>query len=617
MLNDLEGVFGNSTDMTVSSDPFATYSNMIYPKRIRDVFDWSEFLWLRHGIYTQAIKRSVRYFLTRVELSGPELGYETRREYEERLMRDFNIMDLLASIGDDYLGFGNSFSSVSLPIDRMLICPTKGCGLSRSLRNMDEDAYRFTNYEFVGTCPQCRKEVTFIRNDGRSADRERMLNIVRWPPRDMRIDYNPITGECDYYLAIRADLKARVNNGDPMVLRGIPWPFVEAIKKDVNLKMNSSTFKHIRNEVCAQMTMTMGGYGLPAFMANFSQVVQLQILEKFNEAIADSAIAPLRLLTPAASPGGIDPLRSFNGQQFSSAVRMMLESHKKNPTGWHQLPVPLAYDVYGGDAKSLVPVELIDRALDNLLSSMGIPSEMYRGSLTIGGPPIGLRMFEKTWVHHVASLESWLNWFLNQCQELLMWKEVSGRLVRVSVAEDDMTKQVKLNLAASRVISNGTALRAFGIDPDYERTRMQEEDRENQEQAREDAAESEKTEMLGEYMQAAPPGAIPPNASQAGMGMPADGSQPQGNIPPMPPGAPGSAQMPPTGNPSLDDVIGQAQQIAQQLMTAPSNIRRSELTNLKKTKPELHALVKQELANMEQGIQSDALAQAKQPQPPM
>ena len=71
------------------------------------------------------------------------------------------------------------------------------------------------------------------------------------------------------------------------------------------------------------------------------------------------------------------------------------------------------------------------------------------------------------------------------------------------------------------------------------------------------------------------------------------------------------------GNPSVDDLMAQAQEIAQQLMAAPPATRRNELTTMKKSNPTLHAMVKQELTNIEQGIQSDALAQAKQPQPPM
>ena len=47
----------------------------------------------------------------------------------------------------------------------------------------------------------------------------------------------------------------------------------------------------------------------------------------------------------------------------------------------------------------------------------------------------------------------------------------------------------------------------------------------------------------------------------------------------------------------------------------PPNVRRTELTNLKKTRPELHAMVKQELANAEQGVKSEAVAQSKAPQP--
>ena len=65
------------------------------------------------------------------------------------------------------------------------------------------------------------------------------------------------------------------------------------------------------------------------------------------------------------------------------------------------------------------------------------------------------------------------------------------------------------------------------------------------------------------------------------------------------------------GTPSMDDIMAQAEQAAQQIMSMDSTTRRNELTNLKKSNPTLHAQVKQMIADMEQGVKSNALAQAK------
>ena len=65
---------------------------------------------------------------------------------------------------------------------------------------------------------------------------------------------------------------------------------------------------------------------------------------------------------------------------------------------------------------------------------------------------------------------------------------------------------------------------------------------------------------------------------------------------------------------SIEQLFQQAQAMAQELYAAPPNIRRAQLVNLKATNPQLHAMVKQQLVDMEQQVSSDAVAQSKQPQ---
>lgn len=595
------------------ADPFQTYSNQIYPKTVREVFEWAEWLWMRHGIYSQAIKRSVRYFLNSIELYGEDVGLDTRKEYEQRLLQDQGILDKIATIGDDYCAFGNSFTSVSLPITRNLICPVKGCGLSRSLDKLQEGTdYSWENFQFIGTCPQCGRRSTFLRHDTLEQREDTELQVIRWQPQDIDIDSCPLTGEARYYYRPSGDLKSKITSGDPLTLQTIPWEFVTAVKENRRIEFNRDTFLHLKTNVCAHMLERMRGYGLPMFMSNFGQVVQLQILERFNEAIAHDYIVPLRLLTPALMANGMDPLQTLGMNNFMGSARRMLQEHRQDPTSWHTMPAPLQYHMIGGEARQLVPVELIDRTLDNLLTSMGIATEFYRGTLQTGGPPIGLRMFEKTWIHHITNITTWLNWYLKKCNQFLLWKEVRGRLVMTSVAEDDVSKQVKLNLAASQVISNHTALRAFNIDPDYERERMKEEQRQMAEDMREEGARENKAQMLDEYMQMAPAGTIPPNAAQANMGLPPGEAAPPmaGGVMPAG-GGMGSAPIGGTGGPTMDQMTAEAEQMANQLLISPPNIRRTELTNLKAQNPTLHALVKQSLADLEQGIKSDALAQTK------
>ncbi len=600
----------NTSSLNDFANPFATFANKIYPRTIFDVFRWAEWLWLRHGTYSQAIKKSVRYFITGVELYGDGVGKDTRKKYEEFLLDKFDLLSLLATVGDDYVYSGNSFTSVHIPFIRQLACPV--CGLTRPLSTLKPDSdWSFKNYEFTGTCPGCKaRDVVFKRVDIRKPRDTEPLKVLRWAPQSISIDYCAITGDCEYYYQVPPRDQDKIKSGDPLYLESVPWEFVEAVKANRPLKMNKDTFFHARCPAGSALEPRLRGWGLPLFMSNFSQVVMLQILERYNEAIAMDYIVPFRLLSPPGQTGGSDPMLSHNVGNFMTSVRQMVKEHKLDPTTWHTVPYPVQYQSIGGEGASAVPVELLNYALDQLLTSMGIPQEFYRTTLAIQGVPIGLRMFEKTWTHHVSVLNKWLNWFLSQCSKFMVWEKVYGRLSPTSLVEDDMGKQVKLNLASAGVISKQTALQSFGIDHDAEQDRMIEEESAMQEKLREQQAKDEKTQMLSEAFKQ---GMIPPQAynQSNGLGfMSAQGGAPAGaqGVPPAPPPIDTSAM---GTSPSLDDLMAQAQEIATQLLTADPATRRRELTNMKKQNPSLHAQVKQLLADREQQAAQSGIQMAR------
>ena len=80
------------------------------------------------------------------------------------------------------------------------------------------------------------------------------------------------------------------------------------------------------------------------------------------------------------------------------------------------------------------------------------------------------------------------------------------------------------------------------------------------------------------------------------------------------PAGPGAAPMG-GGQPGTPEQMWEeANQMAQQLYNAPSNVRRSQLVNLKANNPQMHSFVKSILEQMEQQVSSDAVAQSKMPQ---
>jgi hypothetical protein len=603
----------NGTQLTLAADPFATYSNAIYPRTIKEVFEWAEWMWTRNGLYTQAIRKSTRYFFNDISVEG-KVSYDIRRKYEKFYKDDLHIMSLAADICDEYMAFGNIATSIHIPILRSLMCPE--CLSSRPLKNLTpEKEYNFREYKFIGDCPVCgARQVTFKIMDVRRPSENNPIKVVRWNLRHLIIDHCNLTGESEYYYKIPPDDRRKIQAGDHLYLCSVPWEIVEAVRDEKLLHFNKDTFFHMKVGIIPSMNDRTKGWGLPMFMANFSQMVQLQILERFNEAMAMDYIVPCRMLTPTLSGQVGDPMRLHNSSTMLSALKSMIAEHRRDPTTWHIMPYPVQYTRIGGDAKQMVPVELIDRALDNLLTSMGIPQEFYRGTLNMGnGAPIGLRMFEKTWSHHTNNMNAWLKWFTNQVSKIMMWEDVNVTLVATSIQEDEMAKQVKLNLAASGVVSKYTALKSFGISPYEEIDRRLDEQRYEENKIREIQAESSNANMVSDAMAQA---TIPMNASQPNNGAPLQ--QPQGGGVPQgaPAGAPPISGAPPTigGAPAIDDLMAQSQSMAQQIMTMDPATRRSQLTNLKSQNPTLHAQVKQMIKDMEQAAGQQGIQAARQGQ---
>jgi hypothetical protein len=579
-------------------DPFASFSNLIYPRTVKDVFEWGEWLSLRHGMYSSAVRKSVRYFMTGIELKAKG-GAGVRKKYQDYLSRKANVMDTMATVADDLIFFGNVFTSILVPISRSLTCPK--CSSSRPLRNMQKDEdYKWSNWKFTGDCPVCRtKGVEFKREDApKPLAEEARVTTIRWPPALISIEHCSVSGESDYYFDPPAEVRKGVERGDHIWLATMPWEMIESIKDGVRFKFDKSTFKHLKAEAPATLRFKLNGWGLPPFMSSFNQVVHLMILERYNEAIAMDYIIPFRVLTPPqGTPGGRDPLIGVNLGDFTGRVSSMLKQRRRDPTSWSIMPMPLQYQMLGGEAKQLVPVELMDRALDNLLTSMSVPQEFYRSSISKwGGPPIALRMFERSWLPYTSLFDEWLNWYLGQISRINGWERIEGKLLRTSMYEDDKAKDVKLNLAASKIISQQTALKSFDIDADTEFERRLEEERDQQERLMEMQKEQEAAAKFYQAMAQPPPGA----QQQGGQG-----GQPRGRAG----GDPNAQAMANPGG--IEDLMAMAEQEAQRIMGLDSTNRRRALVDMKGKNPTLHAQVTQVLKGYENDAAMQGVASAR------
>ena len=608
-------------------DPFLDYASTQMPRDIYDVLRWCEFMWLNNGTYRMASKRVVRYFLTRIELT--DASDDEKEKYEDFLENHLKIMEVLAQAGDNLMCYGNDFITVYVPFRRYLRCPK--CKTEQPIERMN---YRWVSWNFVCKCkhPQCTYQGPFVRVDRRSVEEDK-LRIVHWPAREMRLLYHPVSGKTIYLWEIAPDFKAMIRRGNTFYLESTPWEVIEAIKKDELFRFNDDVIYHLKAEVVSGVRHF--GWGIPPVMSNFKQAWYIQVLKRYNEAIALDYIIPLRVITPKA--GGTsreaDPLLQVNMGTFYSRVMAMWREHRRDPTTLHGLPFPVEMQFLGGvEGRQLAPVDLIDKATDEFLNAQGVPAQMYRGDLQWQALPAALRLFERTWVGYVTSMNGLINWIFKRVSDLQNWENLKGRLQPVTYADDIDKKQMQLQLSAGNMISKQTAFSPFGISYRDEVKRMLEEQEYMMEQQKRFQEESQQKDELSSMVQAGAagqaqpgqPGGPPPQAA----GQPQPGGQPGQQAQPGDPNAQGAGQggMPPGGPPNIgammpsgsgadvtpEDMMAQAQQIATQLLGMPYELRRSQLNQIKKSNETMHSLVIAQMDKIRQQAQTTGGFQALQ-----
>jgi len=614
-------------------DPWCDYASLEMPKSLSDVLQWCEFIWLTNGTFRMASERVVRYFLTSLEVS--EVSDEEAQKYVDYLMHELKVMDKLAVLGDDFMCYGNSFSSVFVPFDRFLRCPK--CLLERPIEQVN---FQFTkDYEFGAKCPACGYEGNFVRRD-RRASVDDDVRLIRWSPHQISLQYNPISHDVEYRYRIPEHLKKRVKEGDSFYLRTTPWEMIECIRDDKLFRFNKEFIYHMREETLAGVNSV--GWGIPRLISNFKQAYYIQVLKRYNEALAMDYIVPFRVITPQGGNSAAgDPLIHSNLGVNKGHIQKMLTEHRRDPASYHFLPFPIDYRALGGEGTQLTNYQLIESANDELLNATGIPAEMYRGTLSVQAAPTSLRMFQQTWPHLVSAFTGWLNWLAFQLMRIKSWEPARVGLQPVTMADDLEKKNILLQLAAGQQISNQTAMAPFGIDYRKEITRVLDEQqfmeeklkdaerqmlkRQKMDEALATAEQQEAADQMAQQGAMIDPATGQPMSPEAAAQMAAQtgGTAPMGGAPaPVGGGVAGGGLGGGLGGGSLASGLGsattpqemmvQAEQIAAQLLQMPYEARKSEMLKIKRSDEALHALVKSKMETIRQQTNQAAGYQALQ-----
>lgn len=609
-------------------DPFLDLASTFMVETAVSPLRWCEYIFMSNGTYRQAVERVLSYFITDVEVLN--VGDDERDRWQNFFEEELKIKSILHAVGLDLLCYGNSFTSVIPTYQRYLDCSNKKCRSRFSFEQVYNNLsfqFDWSDFKFVATCPVCKKrgswEVTDLKTKSGLGFR-----IKRWSPHDIELIHDFFSDDTTYVWRIPEEYKRSIREGKFHSLVNADLAVIEAIKNNQLFIFNKDEVYHAKEATLAGLRNR--GWGISRTLVNFRQAFYVQSLYRFNESIVLDYIIPFRLITPVQTGGNTDPLYGQNLGLFMSHIHRMIRQRRRDPATWHTLPFPVNYQTLGGDAKTLANPELLNQGLEVLLNAIGVPIDLYKGSLTVQASPVSLRLFEASWSPLIATLNNFLKFITRKIAKHLHWETPTVRLARVTHADDLQRQQTKLQLMMGGQVSQTTGMKSVGLDYREEIRRMMDDQKF---QAEQQAKLQEELEEAAFMSQVAKPQPLMPDAQMAAAqpmppgqdaALASGGAMPTGAVPggavPMA-GAAGAYQdiiaqftLPANQPITPEELTSRANILARQILGLPEYEKDSTLIRLKKVNPTMHALVTSIMNDVKQRLktQGGGMLQAQQ-----
>ncbi len=548
-------------------NPMFDFLTGFVPRKLKDLFKWAEYLVFNSAQIYAVVKKFGEYPITKIlydtavpgELSTHKKVFET----------DLKVRGFLTKASFDKFIYGNGFYSMYKPFKRFL-----ECGHCKNRMDINYVNYKFNRkrFDFTYNCKNCNERTTGRIVDVKLRDSSK-LRLIRWDPKLMDIEHNPITGESVYYYTIPKSLKEGVAKGQKTLINSMPKGFLEAIKEDKIFRFEKDSLYHMKVPGPAGVEAQ---WGFPPITSAIKLFLFAAILRKANEAIALEYITPFRVLTPGQSSPQADPFTTISLSKWRGEMEKNIKRWRRDPLHLMFAPVPLNVTAMGGDGRALMVTQDIKEAQADIVTAMGVPIEFLTGGLGQNRGEITLRMLENQLQTHIEDLNDLLAWIETQVSKFLGYEPRTVRLADFKLIDDIERKQLMMQLWSQGKVSDSTIAEMFEVDLVAERERILE-----------DTIAQEKSQMEIEAAL---------NKLRSSLSQQAQQQASAGNV----------------NYNDAQQTLAVADQTVQELLQYDPGTRRSRMDALQGEDPIMYAVVKDRLEQANQN-QQQAL---KQQQPP-
>lgn len=455
------GGAGGAGSGAVHPNPMYDYFTTFTPRRLKDLFRAAEFIGINSAHIYGTVRKFGEYPITR-------LIYDThvekeRLRHEELFDQHLRMKGFLTLVSFDEWLTGNSLVSLYEPIRRDLTC-TK----CKHPEAAAAAAYTFNldRLEFKIDCRKCGAlRAPAEVKDAPLRDPSKM-RLIRWDPKLVDIDSNPLTGESEYYYTIpRADI-AKVRAGSRLHITHTPMEFLAAMRDKKVFKFADGAIYHMRMPGPAGLDMQ---WGLPPITAAIRLFMFAATLRKANEAIALEHITPFRVMHPQQASGSGDPLTTINLNRWRQELEQNLRAQRRDPLRVMFSPIPVGVQNVGGDGRAMLTLGELQEAEKSIVLSLGVPLEFLTGGLGQTRGEITLRMIENQLRTHIENLNGLIQWVERRATTFLGWSSVKTSLADFKMIDDVENKQLKMQMWQQGQVSHTTMADAIDVDLSHER----------------------------------------------------------------------------------------------------------------------------------------------------
>lgn len=583
------------------NDPFLLPSSNAIPTELQTALDFCLYLYYLNPLYRRASIRVISHFVTDIDFESKTGSQEERDEFKDYLINDLDVFGMLLEVGQEYSCYGNGFLRLHLPFDRVLIDHRGGKYKEYALTMFGTDIkYEYKNMVYDVPDPttfdkpqnkRARVKLNFI--DRPSRDKAR-IKLRKLDPRQVVLQYSFMSGKSQIIYRFETDFLKLIKDGVLHQVNETPMSMLKAIAMDQDFLFNEGQVFHFKAPTISGISNY--GWGLPETIANYRHIHQLQVLRKIDEVVGLDYMLPFRLFSPEASTSSNDPMNYMLMSRWGSEIKEIIKRRRTDPFAMHALPFPVTYQEFGAQGKALAPKELVEYHNDVLLDAMGYPAELFKGSLMIQQVPTAVRLFENSFMFIHKGFDNILKWVTQRVLDYCGQQQMGITLQLPRIADNLEKANVYMQLAAGAEIPRAVAYAPFGIKDPVEAAKQR---------AQEDIEiKKEQDKLQMEFEREQTVGSMDAVINAQGQQM-QGGSSPAGPAIESP-GAPGAM------NPL--DIQQQAEQLAIKLLKMPVGERTKEMTGIKASNPNLHAMAKQKMEELRSQAASQGVASLSAPE---